>query len=139
MQVPSRRDILRGYHVPIFRQAPAYDQPMELLPSGHPSLVVTDYGKIAKFPDEFLLWASGAGSEDDDLGDALAPEVVFFEAEPAFTAFAGTSRQLLRGFKKCFDARGSFPCRSAVSPPALQSSLVGEASRKVSGSCREQQ
>ena len=47
-----------------------------------------------------LLWGSKIGSEDDDLGDALAPEEVSDEAEPAFTAFAGTSRQLPRGVKK---------------------------------------
>ena len=55
------------------RAALAYDQPMELLPSGHPSLVVTDYDKRATLPDEFLLWGSEAGYQVDDLLDALAP------------------------------------------------------------------
>ena len=60
----------------------------------------TEYDKRANITDEFLLWGSEIGSEDDDLGDAQAPEEVSDEAEVAFFASAGTSRQLPRGLKK---------------------------------------
>ena len=82
------------------RAAQAFDKPMEVLASGHPSMVVTDFSSQAKFPDEFLFWGSETEADDPGVRDNDADETTTL-VEPSFTAFAtGTSRQVPRGVKK---------------------------------------
>ena len=49
------------------RAARAYDQPMETLSSGLPSIIVTEYDKGAKFPDNYLLWGTETDQPVEDF------------------------------------------------------------------------